>query len=487
MRYGPQGSDTAIFRRRAPLWSALCATATGLLLGLGAAPATALSLEDAIVYVLETNPEITTAEANKQAIEFELDQARSFFAPRFELEAWAGSSYNDGTTTPDLTSATDPIEGYQFIGRVSQLLYDGYATRSEIERQAYRIDSAALRTLERAEFLSLEAIRAYADVLRTQQLVSLARQNLSYHRDVRDRLQRGFDTGVIPVGDLQQAEERIFLAEDTLIDFQLNAENFETGFLAIVGIEPTNLSAISSAGSNVPATLDAALATARRNNPNVLFSQADVGASEALMRQVDANRYPTLSLEADVRLGEDVSGYEGDVSEGRLGLVLRYDFQGGAKRAARQEQIKRVNESRARLLTQSRLVEREVRRSWSSLKAADRRAIALRSQAALARDLRGTYEKEYEVGLRSLLDVLNTQNALFQAEANLVNANSLRTFVGYRLLAASGTLLSSLGIEPPEDAKPYAREQQNAPGVNLSGGETQFDAKSFSDWRKAQR
>ncbi|MEM1006005.1 MAG: hypothetical protein AAGK26_11500, partial [Pseudomonadota bacterium] len=65
----------------------------------------ALSVEDAILFVLETNPEITAAESNKQAIEFELQQARSFWAPRFELDAFAGGSVNDGTTTPDLSAA----------------------------------------------------------------------------------------------------------------------------------------------------------------------------------------------------------------------------------------------------------------------------------------------------------------------------------------------------------------------------------------------
>ncbi|MEO9572525.1 hypothetical protein [Tateyamaria sp.] len=72
----------------------------------------ALSLKDVIIYVLETNPDIKTAEANKQAIEFELDQARSLRAPRFELEAFAGSSINDGSTTPDLSAADDWITGY---------------------------------------------------------------------------------------------------------------------------------------------------------------------------------------------------------------------------------------------------------------------------------------------------------------------------------------------------------------------------------------
>jgi|UPI0002F90379 adhesin transport system outer membrane protein len=120
---------------------------------LSASAASALTVEEAILYVLESNPEISAAAANKQAIEFELDQARSFRVPRFSLEAETGISRNNGTTTPSLPAGDDAITGYGVGVRMTQNLFDGFATRSEIERQACRVDGAALRVLERAEFL----------------------------------------------------------------------------------------------------------------------------------------------------------------------------------------------------------------------------------------------------------------------------------------------------------------------------------------------
>jgi outer membrane protein, adhesin transport system len=353
----------------------------------------ALSLKDAIIYVLETNPEITAAEANKQAIEFELEQAQSFRAPRFELEAWAGSSLNDGNTTPDLTSADSAISGYELSGRISQMLFDGYETRSEIERQAYRIDSAAFRVLERSETLSLEAVRTFSDVVRSQTLLGLAHKNLSYHREVHTRMQHGYDKGVIGIGDLEQANERTIQAEDIVIDFELNFQDSKTLFLAIVGVDALNLSTIPSIASSVPSNLEKSIAAARQRNPTIMFLQADVGASEALARRVASNKYPSLSLEADVRGGEDVRGYEGSVADARIGLVMRYTFQGSSNRAIRQEHIRRVSESRSRLLSQSRQIESEVRQSWSTLRAAQRRTKTIRAQSELSRKLRGIYEK----------------------------------------------------------------------------------------------
>lgn len=445
----------------------------------------ALSLKDTILYVLETNPDIKAAEANKQAIEFELDQARSFYAPRVELELWGGSSRNQGTSTPDLGAASSAISGYELTGRISQLIFDGWETRSEIERQAYRIDAAAFRVLERAEVLSLEAVRLYSDVLRSQRLLALARANLAYHEEVYGRLKTGFDRGVIGIGDLQQAEERVVVARDTILDFELNLEDVRTLFLATVGIEANALGTVPDLGGSIPSVLDNAIAKARVSNPTIRFLQADVGSSEALSRQVNSNQYPDLRLEADGRFGEDVGGFEGRRQDGRVGLVLRYDFQGGFKRAERQEQIRRVNESRSRLLSQTRLVESEVRQSWSTLRSAQRRLKTIDAQARLSRKLRSAYEEEFIVGTRSLLDVLNTQNALFQAEANLVNAQALEVYAKYRLLASIGVLLPTLGIEPPEDSKVYAREREGAPPLDSLSSEQQFDASSFKNWRKS--
>ncbi|WP_380054329.1 TolC family outer membrane protein [Falsihalocynthiibacter sp. SS001] len=444
----------------------------------------ALSLNETISYVLETNPDIKAAEANKQAIEFELQQARSFYAPRVELEAWAGASVDNGSTIPDLTAADDPISGYSLSGRITQMLFDGFETRSEVERQAYRIDSAAFRVLERSEVLSLEAIRTYSDVLRTQELLSLARQNLEYHRNVFNRIQSAYNSGIVGVGDLNQAQERMIQAEDIIIDFEYNLEDTKTMFLAVVGVAPTNLGTVPSIGSRIPATIDDALAIARQRNPTILFGQADVGASEALSRRIDSNRYPTLSLEADGRIGEDLGGFEGGVSDARIGLVLRYEFQGSSNRANRQEHLRRAAESRSTLLAQTRRVETEVRQSWSTLRAAQRRSNAIRAQSELSRKLRGIYEKEFEVGQRSLLDVLNTQASLFQSEANLVNAISAERYVKYRVLASIGILLPTLGIEPPEDARTYARQHEGVRDLNAKNDQRLYDASSFSAWRK---
>ncbi|MFV0332527.1 MAG: TolC family protein [Tropicimonas sp.] len=446
-----------------------------------AGPAAALDLEEAILHVLETNPDIEAAEADKQALEFELDRAHAFWSPKLVVDGWAGSSRDFGERS---SGPGDPVEGYELKATITQQLFDGYWTKSEVARQAYRVDAAALRVLERSEFLALEATRLYADVLRMRKQVGLARENLSYHGEVVTRLRDAFETGVVGPGDLTQGEERLLVAEELLLQFQLDLSDAEAMFLQVVGVEPGGLSNVPGVGRAVPGSLEQVLANARRTNPTIRFMQADVGAAEALRRRAESNQYPTLNLEAQGRYGEDVEGVEGKVNDVSLGLRFRYEIQGGAQRAERQEQVRRVNESRARLLSQTRLVEREVRQSWNIRRQVGERVRILGDQVSELRELRGIYETEFLVGNRSLLDVLNTQNSLLSAEVGLVNEQSLRTYIDYRVLAASGVLLRTLGIEPPVDAEPYAANHVGAPAVSAAQTGKRFDARSYRNWRK---
>ncbi|WP_343504917.1 TolC family protein [Alloyangia pacifica] len=444
--------------------------------------AQAFDVRQAIVYVLESNPDIQAAEYNKQAREFELGQARSFRAPKFSLNGWAGSSRDLGENS---SGTGDYVDGYELNAEVSQRLFDGFWTRSEIEHQAYRVDAAALRVLERSEFLGLEATRLYADVLRMREQVSVAQSNLAYHRDAVARLQRAFDNDVVSASDLLQGEERLLTAEDILLEFQLDLADTEAFFVEVVGVEPNSLSSVPSVSSAVAPSFDRALATARARNPTIRFSQADVGASEALSRRAQSNRFPTLDLVMGGRYGEDVDGVAGEVNDLSVGLRFNYEFQGTSNRSEREANARRVNESRARLLSQTRLVEREMRQSWNAREQVRKRVSVLSSRVNELQDLRQTYETEFGIGARSLLDVLNTQNAYVRAQAELINARSLSTYIDYRVLAASGVLLATLGIEPPEDAKPYARDQVGAPPVAAAETQDRFDAQSFSDWRKS--
>ena len=96
------------------------------------------------------------------------------------------------------------------------MLFDGFATQSEVQRQIARIDSASYRVQEAAEFIALDAVEAHLDVLRNQALVELARENLEQHRRILGQVRQLEDQGAGSIGDVRQTESRLAEAQSSL-------------------------------------------------------------------------------------------------------------------------------------------------------------------------------------------------------------------------------------------------------------------------------
>ena len=140
--------------------------------------ANAMSLREAVQVGLETNPQIGQAIQNHDATGFELKQAMGLYAPRIDLEASTGVQM---LNTPSRRAAgiNDEALYPSQVGIVASFdLYDGGFRDAEVLRQSARVDSASYRVLERSEFVALQIVRVYYQLILQQQTVELSRQNV---------------------------------------------------------------------------------------------------------------------------------------------------------------------------------------------------------------------------------------------------------------------------------------------------------------------
>src|SRR3546814_504662 len=145
---------------------------------------------------------------NKQAIEFELEQAKGLYLPRITLEMSAGVRRLENSTRRALGIAGDELYPLEAGIRAEQTLIDFGRRRGEKLRQAARVDGAALRVVERSEFIALKSARQYLDVLLQQRVVAAAEDNMTFHNSLVSDLSSGVSAGSISIADLQQAQER---------------------------------------------------------------------------------------------------------------------------------------------------------------------------------------------------------------------------------------------------------------------------------------
>jgi len=133
--------------------------------------------------------------------------------------------------------------------------------------------------------------------------------------------------------------------------------------------------------------------------------------------------------------------------------VMRWTlFNGGTNNANVREQARRADEAHARLFTQTRQAEEDARTAWSRLSNQSRLVGELETQGRVADDLLLSYREQFNVGRRSLLDVLDAQNTRQNVQAQVETARLAKVYAQYRVLASTNRLIEALGVAMPTEA-----------------------------------
>ena len=424
-----------------------------------------MTLDEAIKLALEANPEIGQAIANREAIEFELRQAKGLWLPQIDFEGRAGAQNYE---SPNLSitggqGGTLPRREANLV--VQQLLFDGFNRKGEVQKQASRVDGASNRVFERSEFIGLAIVREYLEIGRLFDVVGYNEENVAYHRRVVGQLNEGSQQGALSVTDRQQSEERVYAAEARLIASRQELNAARIRFNTLVGKPFDFYSPPPGIEGFVPGSLGDAIGVARQNSPLVKIAQADLDSVYGLKKQAASEFYPKVGIEARGRVGDDLEGVEGQVTDLRAELVMRWNlYRGGVDVANWQEQIRRIDEARFALDKAFRDIEEAVRLAWDTRIQEQQRYGQLQQQLASTSELVGAYTEQFKVGERSLLDLLDTQNTRVNAQIEVITARYSVMFADYRVLAAGGRLLASLNITPPKQSAAYARDLVRDPG-----------------------
>jgi adhesin transport system outer membrane protein len=427
--------------------------------------AAAFTLEDTVETTLTTNPEVGVVAADREAIDQEVRQARALYAPSVDLRGAIGPEYTNSPATRSRFGDDDSETLLRMESQITltQMLFDGFSTRSEVDRQLARLDSAAFRVREAAEFIALDGIEAHLNVLRNQALVELAEQNVIEHQRILDQVSELEREGGGSIADVRQTEARIAAARGALATAVGNLRDARAVYRSVVGIPPEDLTVPDPPLGDVPAGAEAAAADAFVNNPTVRIANADIDVAEAELSGARSGYYPRLDLEMGAGANRNLDGIEGSDVDAQALLVLRYNlFRGGGDIARERESFARLREARETLRRVKRAAEEDARVAYNAFLTARERADALEAQALATRSTRDAYAQQFDIGERSLLDLLDSENELFIARSNFVTAQFTELFAVYRVLAATGDLLMVMDVDAPKESiNIYRRPEQS--------------------------
>lgn len=310
----------------------------------------------------------------------------------------------------------------------------------------------------------LAAVRAYMDVRRESEIVSLRQNNLRViTRELRAAEDR-FEVGEVTRTDVALAQARLAGARAELAVAQGNLMAAQAAYSAAVGRKPNQLASPARL-PKLSNSVDSALAYAVRNHPEMLKAQYDVAAADWGIREADSAVSPSVALSGSVTqnntLGSVSESLTTSIGIGASGPI----YSGGRIASASRLAIARRDQARAGLHATRHTVRQNVSVAWSQLLSARAQREASARQIEASRTAFEGVREEAKLGARTTLDVLNAEQELLDAQANQISAQSAEFIAAYSLLASMGLLTVdhlNLAVEK-YDPEIYYNQVQSAP------------------------
>jgi len=300
----------------------------------------------------------------------------------------------------------------------------------------------------------LEAVRAYIDVVRFRRLVELAEDSYVDHRFYYQQIQSRFRAGVGRGVDVEQAAARVALAESNLTTETSNLHDVVARYLRVIGEAPQQKPPRpDSFAAGLPASASEAMDLALRNSAAINAAIENLRSARAAVSERESAFWPTLQARVRAGQGHNFDAIPDQKREVTAGVVLNWNlFAGGADQARVRQQTNLLNQAadqRDRACRDARqnagIAYNDVLKLEEQLRALDRNVLAIEK----ARD---AYRQQFDIGQRSLLDLLNSENELYTARRSYANADYDRLFAQARVLAALQQLIQRLGLRAPVSA-----------------------------------
>lgn len=405
-----------------------------------AAPTT--TLQDALAQAYATNPDIQAQRANQRANDENVPIARSQGLPGLSANGAANDSlYNTNAT------ALTPSRQAQVGLNLSQPIYSGGSIRNSVRAAEVRVNAgrANLRGTEADIFT--QTVTAYLNVIRDESIVRLNQENVHVLEVNLQATRDRFQVGDLTRTDVAQSEARLALAQSQLRSAEAQLIGSRETYIQVVGTPPGVL-APPPALPNMPQDVQTAEQVALANNPFLEAAQLARDASRYDTRVAKAGRLPQVSLGA----GGTYLNYLGSVGDiGRrsgltptattatVGVQVSLPlFQGGRPAAqVRQAQAREGAAIETVTLTERGVIA-QARSAYASYQAALRVIESSRTAVqANQLSLEGV-RAENSVGTRTILDILNAEQELLNAQVQYVTAERDAYVAGFSLLAAMG-------------------------------------------------
>lgn len=397
---------------------------------------------------LENNPRLLELKQNREAVKKDLKQTKGRYFPRLDLSAGYGTDSHSDETTRSQGTENDFDHRSEAALTLVQPLYQGGETSGLVEKQTAKLDSINYRVYDNAESLALDAIIAHLEVWRQRRLLDLTEQNIKTHETILDHIEERQRAGAGSSADVVQTKGRLALTRSSRAQIAGALESARVTYHRVVGRYPEKLRLPGNYRLLAPSSADEVIEVAQQCNPKLAALSADIRAAKSDIDVSKSNFWPKVNLELSATYQDQVESSTTYSHNNAAMIKARWNlFNGGSDVAARDAASSRKLQLVASRKDQYQQIEEQIRDTWSQYQIAGQQTKIFTNAVRYNKKTRDAYQQQFVVGQRSLLDVLDSENELFQTSGQLVTAEVNEIVAVYRLLALSGCLLSSLDVD----------------------------------------
>lgn len=431
-------------------------------------PASAETLQQALVKAYQTNPTLQQAQAKLRAVDEGVPLAKSGARPSLDFNASVG---HDTAVTGGAQTNFSP----RSLGlAVTQPIYKGGRIDAGISsaEKAVLAERANLLDAEQALFLSVA--QSYFDVWRDQSLVKLNRKNeevlLQELKAAKDR----FAVGEATRTDVSQAESRYSGAIAARIESEGALANDKATYEKVIGNPPSELKA-PDIDFALPASLEETIRQALEQNPKVISAKYTAEGARHDVDIAEGALLPELNIEAGAgRNWENSVLSKGSTDSTEIAARLTMPlYRGGADYARTRAAKETASQKQVAVHSALDTAHETAVSAWESLKTAEATIRARQKQMEAAQLAFEGVKEESKVGTRTVLDRLNAEAEVLQAQVNLVQSQRDKAVAMYNVKAAVGDLTAAklaLALTPYDPAEHYEQAKDAWIGLGIGLG-----------------
>jgi adhesin transport system outer membrane protein len=445
----------------------------------------AQDLKLTVTEVLSSNPIVLERLQNYNATKEDVTSAESGYYPKLDLSLGVGTEHTAKSAlangTPDQSF---DYSVYQNSLKFTQNIFKGFETNARVEQQKNKTLSSAYNYIEKVNDTAFQMVNTYLQVMKNKELLDNAKSNVQINEEILTKVQKLYEAGLTTLSEVNKIESSLALAksnyvvqENTLLDTTYNMQRILGRYPEIEKMTKPVLHI------NLPQTKEDATRFAKQNNPSLLVSKYNIQVAQAVYKESRSSFYPSIDLEITQSMSKNLGAVEGENNGFKAMAYLNYNiFNGFADSAALQKSVSQMGQETETKNNILRQVVEGLNLSWIANQKLSEQLQHLNEYKKYSHQTLTLYTREYDLGRRSLLDLLSAQNDFIGAKSQIINTEYSMLFAKYRILDAMGTLVQTvvgdtgvvyanvgLSADEPVNAKslPISRSENNDTTLKL--------------------